>query len=130
MLSVLWTMRLMLRGVLGRLRQADHHRLGAQEAARLRAQVARRAVADRVDLVVVDAVDLVDRLGDLVDAGERRDVEDVAVLHLDHQLDVVGAAEGARVLVVDLDEGMGLRQQVAEARLELQLEGPVGEERR
>src|SRR4029453_13185797 len=35
-------------GVLGRLRQADHDRLGAQEAARLRAQVARRAVPDRV----------------------------------------------------------------------------------
>src|SRR6059036_507410 len=35
---------------------------------------------------------------------------------------VVGAAERAGVLVVDLDEGVALREEVAEARLELQLE--------
>src|SRR5438132_1395751 len=96
-------------------------------AAGLRAQVARRAVADRVDLVVVDAVDAVHLLGDLVDPIEGRDREDVALLHLDHQLDVVGAAEGPGVLVVDLDERVALREEVAEARLELQLGAQVGE---
>jgi hypothetical protein len=71
---------------------------------------------------VVDAVDLIQLFRELVDADERGDVEDVAVLHLYHQLDVVGAAERARVLVVDLDERVVLRQQLAEARLQLQLE--------
>jgi hypothetical protein len=112
-------------GVLRRLRHLDHHGLGLQEAARLRLQVARRPVPDRVDLVVVDAVDAVHLLRDLVDADEGGDVEDVAVARLDHQLDVVRAAERTGVLVVDLHEGVGLRQQVAEARLELQLEAQV-----
>ena len=115
-------------GVVRRLRQTDHDGLGSEETARLRAQIARGAVADRVDLVVVHAVHLIDGLGDLVDAGEGLDVEDVSFLHLDHQLDVVRAAEGPRVFVVDLDERMALRKQVAEAGLELQLEAPVGEE--
>ena len=116
------------RRVIGRLRESDHDRLGSEKAAGLCAQVSRGAMTDGVDLVVVDAVHLIDGLGDLVDAGERRDGEDVSVLRLDHQLDVVRATEGARILVVNLDERVRLRQQVTEAGLELQLEGPVGED--
>src|SRR5438093_1212501 len=76
------------------------------------------------------AVDAVHLLRDLVDARQGRDREDVPLLGFDHQLDVVRAAEGARVPVVDLHEGMALREQVAEARFELQLEAPIGEEPR
>ena len=44
--------------------------------------------------------------------------------------DVVGAAEILGVLVVDLDVGMALRKQLAEAGDELKLHAPVGEEPR
>jgi hypothetical protein len=117
-----------LRCVLGRFRHREHDRLGAQEPASLGAEVAGGPVADRVDLVVVYAVDLIELLGELVDTDEGRHGEDVAVPHLDHELDVVGATERACVLVVDLDVRMVLRQELAETRRELQLECVVPEE--
>ncbi len=111
------------------LRRAQHDGLGAQGAAGRDAQVADGAVADRLDLVVVDAVDRVHAFRHAEDLRQVVLGEDRALFHLQHDDDVVGAAEGARVLVVHLHELVRLRQQIAEARDELQLEAPVGEER-
>ena len=111
-----------------RLDLAGHDRLGAHGAAGGDLEVAHGAVRDRVDLVVVDAVDLVEALGHLPDLVQGLGREDRAVLHLEHDHDVVGAAEGAREAVVDLDVLVVLRQQVAEAGHQAELEAPVGEQ--
>ena len=94
-------------------RRPPHHRRRGDRAA-LQLQVTRGAVADRVDLVVVDAGQDVDDLGHLEDLGQGLLIEDRSVLDLDHDRDVVRAAELVGEPGVHLHERMPVRQQVAE----------------
>jgi len=87
-------------------------------AARADQQPAGRAMGERVDLIVIHAGQMLHRLGNLDQRGQRRDVEDRAFLDLQHHDEGIRFAERAAVAVVGLDEGMLLRQQVAEVECE------------
>ena len=108
---------------------AQHDRLGAHGAAGRDFDVARGAMADRIDLVVVDPVDAVEALGHAEDPRQHLRVEDRAFLHLEHDRDVVGAAERRGVLIVRLDEGVSLREQLVEGGLEPEQRSPIAEHR-
>ena len=104
--------------------------LGADRAGFVDINPARRAMGDAGHEVVIDAGQHVDALGDAFDRGECFAVEDRALLDLHRNRDDVGATEDPAHLVMQLDIGMLLRQEILEIRSHLQAGDLAGEERR
>ena len=106
------------------------HRIGADHAAGQRLDVADLDVGQRGDLVVVHPGDRVELVGQIADLFQIRFGEDVTFFDLQDRGDDVGAAEGRAVVVVRLNVGMSLRQQVGELAVHLDVARLVAPEGR
>ena len=100
-----------------------HDDVALHPAVRQDPHPARHAVRERHDLVVVDARQPVDGLGQAKERGEDRGREDRPLACLDHDREDVRLAEVPVVAVVDLDEGMALRQEIRGPELERKAKG-------
>src|SRR2546427_12349458 len=80
-------------------------------------------MGERRDLIVIDAGQPVDRLGQAEERGEDGRGEDHALARLEHHRENVRLAEVLVVAILNLDEGMPLRQEVRGAKVQREAEG-------
>ena len=85
-------------------------------------------VGDGVDQFIIHAIHPLQRLGHIENLGQRGLIEDRAFFDLQHQHDGVGSAKGRRVGLMDLNEGVVLRQLLVKPRDQVKLDGKRGKD--
>ena len=102
------------------LRRPEHDRVALDQPAGADARPARHAVRHRGDLIVIDGRESIDHVRQAEDGRQERNREDRPLARLHHHGQRVGLAEVPVVAVVNRDEGVALRKQVAGVKLERQ----------